>query len=79
MKTVTLRLEDDIYSMFKIAADGEKRTLSNYIEFAAHNFLIEDSFVSDHEMNEIINDKKLILSLRKGVKDIIKGRYKIVK
>ena len=32
MKTITLRVKDDLYNMFKIATKGEKRTLSNFIE-----------------------------------------------
>jgi len=78
MKTITLRVEDDLYNMFKRAADGDKRTLSNFIEYAAQNYLSEESFVSDEEMDEILSDKTLIASLRKSKEDIKKGRYKIV-
>ena len=79
MKTITLRIEDDLYNTFKSAADGEKRTLSNFIEFAAFNYLTAESFVSDDEMKNIIRDEKLVDSLRKGKEDVKKGRYKIAK
>jgi len=79
MKTITLRIEDDLYNMFKTAANGEKRTLSNFIEYAAQNYLSDEAFVSDGEMDEIFSDKKLISSIKKGKEDIKKGRFKIVK
>lgn len=78
MKTITLRIEDDLYNMFKNAAKGERRTISNFIEYATLNYLTEESFVSDEEMEDILKDKKLVTSLRKGHEDIKKGRYKIV-
>ena len=79
MKTITLRIEDDLYNMFKNAAEGEKRTISNFIEYATLNYLTEEFFVPDDEMEDILNDKKLVASLRKGQEDIKKGRYKIVR
>ena len=78
MKTITLRVEDNLYNMFKNAAKGEKRTISNFIEYAALNYLTNESFVSDEEMEDILNDKNLVDSLRKGREDIKKGKYKIV-
>ena len=78
MKTVTLRIEDDLYNMFKTAAKGEKRTLSNFIEYAAQHYLTDEYFVSDEEMDEILQDKELIASLKKGCEDVKKGRYKII-
>ena len=49
-KTITLRLDDDIYNMLKKAADGEKRNISNFIEYATISFLSKEAFVSDEEM-----------------------------
>ena len=34
-KTITLRIDDEVYKILKTAANGEKRTISNFIEFAA--------------------------------------------
>jgi len=39
MKTVTMRVDDSIYDMIKLAADGQKRNLSNFIEFATMQYL----------------------------------------
>lgn len=66
MKTITLRIEDNLYNMFKNAAKGEKRTISNFIEYAALNYLTNESFVSDEEMEDILNDQNLVDGLRKG-------------
>lgn len=78
MKTITIRIDDDLYNIFKTAAEGEKRTLSNFIEYATVQYLTDESFVSDEEMEDILSDRNLVESLRKGEEDIKKGRYKIV-
>lgn len=77
-KTITMRLDDDIYNMLKKAADGEKRNISNFIEYAAISFLSKEAFASDEEMNEILNDKQLIKNLKNSEKDIKEGKYRIV-
>jgi len=77
-KTITLRISDDIYKMFKTAANGTRRTISNFLEYAAISFLSQDAFVSDREMDEIMNDKKLLKSLKRGEKDIKEGKFRIV-
>jgi len=53
-KTVTVRVDDEIYKIFKKAADGQRRTISNYIEYATLNYTINESVVDDEEMNEIL-------------------------
>jgi len=77
-KTVTLRMDEEIYNILKSAANGEKRTLSNFIEYAALNYLSSNSYVSDSEMDEIMNDKNLMDGLKKGMDDVNKGKYQIV-
>jgi len=69
-KTITIRIDDDAYEMIKTAAERERRSISNFIEYAAVNYLAEESFVPDHEMEEILYDKKLLEKLEKGKKDI---------
>lgn len=39
MKTVTMRVDDAVYRIIKTAADGQKRNLSNFIEFAVMQYL----------------------------------------
>jgi len=74
-KTITLRVDDNIYNTFKRAADGDRRTISNYIEYAAMNYIFNNNIVDDIEMNEILFFEK---DLKKGIDDIKKGRYKII-
>jgi predicted transcriptional regulator len=74
-KTVTVRVDDDIYNIFKKAADGQKRTISNYIEYATLNYTINESVVDDEEMNEIL---ACSTDIEKGIKDISAGKYKII-
>ena len=77
-KTITLRIDEDIYGLFKTAASAEKRTISNFIEYATLNYLTEESYVSDAEMKDILADQQLLQSLKNAKKDIKKGKYKIV-
>ena len=77
-KTVTVRLDDDVYEIFKKAAAGDRRSISNYIEYATLSYITNESTVSDEEMDEILSDSKLVKSLEKGLQDVKKGKYKIV-
>ena len=74
-KTITVRVDDTTYDIFKKAADGQKRTISNYIEYATLNYTLDELTVDDREMNEILSFEK---DIKKGLSDISAGRYKIV-
>ncbi|MCF7939635.1 MAG: ParD-like family protein [Spirochaetales bacterium] len=75
-KTITIRIDDDTYEMIKTAAEGERRSISNFIEYATVNYLAEESFVTENEMEEILNDKKLLERLEKSKKEIAEGKYR---
>jgi uncharacterized protein (DUF1778 family) len=77
-KTVTMRLDDDTYNLIKNAALGERRSMSNFIEYATMAYLAEESFVSDNEMNEILEDKELLLNLKNASREIEQGKYRII-
>ncbi len=77
-KTITMRVDDDTYSMIKTAAEGDRRSISNFIEYATIAFLTEESFVSDNEMDEILKDENLLKNLKQGKKEIEEGKYRIV-
>jgi uncharacterized protein (DUF1778 family) len=77
-KTITVRIDDNEYEMFKKAAQGARRTISNFMEVAAIAYVSQETFVSDAEMKEILNDKDLLKGLRQGEKEIKEGKYKIV-
>ena len=74
-KTITVRIDDTVYDIFKKAADGQKRTISNYIEYATLNYTVNETVVDDIEMNEILSFEK---DIKKGLSDISAGRYKVI-
>ena len=77
-KTITLRIDDDIYKIFKFAAAGEKRTISNFIETAALNYLSQTGYIDQTEIKEILEDKALAMNVLKGMKEAERGDYEIV-
>ena len=76
-KTVTLRLNEDVYNVFVEAARAENRSISNLIETAALYKVREQQFVDDSEMAGILADENLITRLRQGSKEAAnrKGRF----
>lgn len=77
-KTITLRLDEKTYDLIRSAANGSRRSISNFIEYAAVAFLAEDAFATDSEMMEILSDRELVSELERGRKDIEEKRYTIV-
>jgi predicted transcriptional regulator len=74
-KTITLRVNDSIYNTLKRAADGDRRTISNFIENATINYIFNNNTVDNIEMNEITFFER---DIKKGLDDINKGRFKII-
>ncbi len=68
-KTVTLRLDDEIYALFRSYAKNDNRSLSNFIETSALRFIREHEFVDDAEMAEIEADEGLRESLKRAHRD----------
>ena len=64
--------------MIKTAADGQRRNLSNFIEFATLQYLTSATYVDDTEMELILSDAELVSNLKQGLADIEKGDYTIV-
>jgi hypothetical protein len=77
-KTITLRVDESTYELIQKAAAGERRTISNFIEYATVAYLSEETFVSDGEMEELLQDKDLIADLKRGRADIGKRKYTTV-
>ena len=77
-KTVTLRLDEEIYSVFLEAAKAENRPLSNLIETAALSRIREQQFVDDAEMSEIMANENLLKRLKKGTRDAQMGKGRFV-
>ena len=74
-KTITLRVEDNIYNTLKRAAEGDRRTISNFMEYAALNYVINNNIVDDDELKEVMVFEK---DIKRGLEDVKKGRYKII-
>ena len=77
-KTITLRLDEDVYEEFREAATAERRPLSNLIEIAALAHVREDQFVDDAEMAEILDNDDLIRRLRAGSRQARKRKGTVV-
>ena len=76
-KTLTLRVDDELYNIFAAAAAAEGRSIANLIETAAFDNLRERQFVDDAEMAEITANERLVTRLQKGSHDarLRKGRF----
>jgi predicted transcriptional regulator len=78
-KTVTVRVDDTTYKRIKSAANSERRTISNFIEYATMAYVESSTFVDDQEMKDIAGDTELLKSLKKSMDDIKRGNYRIIK
>ena len=77
-KTITLRLPDEVYDMFRQAAEAQRRPISNLIETAALENIRNGLFADDAEMAEILEDESLVKRLKKGSKDAHHRRGRFV-
>lgn len=78
-KTVTVRIDDSTYKRIKSAAAAERRTISNFIEYATMTYVENGSFVDASEMRELADDQELLDTLSKAMTDIKRGKYRIVR
>ena len=65
-KTLTLRLDEPVYQLFKTVAERENRPMSNFIETAVMRFVQEYETVDEFEMSEIRGNAELNRSLKRG-------------
>jgi len=77
-KTITIRIDDGTYQRIRSAAESEKRTISNFMEYATMSYLENNSFISNEEMNQIVQNQGLMNRLQQSVADIKRGNYRIV-
>ena len=78
MKTVTMRVDDSTWQIISAAADGQKRTISNFLEFAVLQYLSSAQYVDNVEMRAILKDKELVRSLKEGLNQLENGEYTLV-
>ena len=75
-KTVTIRLDEEQYKLFKKFADMDNRAISNFIVTATCRYIEEISYVDEFEMAEIESNQGLQKSLERGRLDVTKNRRK---
>lgn len=75
-KTLTLRVDEKTYEIFRKAAEKERRNISNFIENATYEYIEKEMYVSDTEMEEIGKSSEKI---HKAISEVKKGKFKIVK
>ena len=77
MPTVTLRLPETHYRLFRKLAEEENRSLSNFIETATIRHIEESEYADPFEMEEIKKNKDLNSSLLRAHKDarLKKGKF----
>lgn len=73
-KTVTLRLDDPVYRLFKGVAERENRPISNFIETAVLRFVREHETADEFEMAEIRGNVELNQSMKRGHLDAKRRR-----
>ncbi len=77
-KTVTLRLDDEIYKKFRDLAKSDNRPISNFIETAVLRFVESIECVDEFEMAEIRSNSSLNKSIKRGLKDVKDRRGNLV-
>ncbi len=77
-KTVTLRLSDDIYRLFRQSAESDNRPLSNFIETATIRYIEESELADESEMAEIRGNAPLNRRIRRGHSDARSQRGRFV-
>jgi len=77
-KTVTLRIDEETYALFRRFAEDDNRPISNFIETAAKRYIAGNEFADEFEMAEIKANKTLNASIRRGHRDAEnkRGRFR---
>jgi predicted DNA-binding protein len=77
-KTVTLRLSDKNYEMFKKLAERDNRHLSNFIETSVKRHIEHNNLIDEFEMQEILNNPELLNSIKRGINDAKSQKGKFI-
>ena len=77
-KTITMRINEESYKLFKMMADRDNRPISNYIETAAKRYIENNFLVDEFEMAEIRDNTEMNKSIKRALYDVKKGKGKIV-
>ena len=77
-KTITIRLDDDKYQLFKKFAEMDNRAISNFMETATSRYIEQISYLDEFEMAEINSNEDLQKSLQSGSDDVKNNRRRSV-
>ncbi len=77
-KTVTVRLDEEVYQKIKKCAEAERRPISGFLENATLSYIEETSFADELEMMDILNNKDLIARLKRGSRQAQQRKGKLV-
>jgi len=77
-KTITLRLSDENYRVYKQIAEQDNRPISNFIETAVNRYIEQNSLADEFEMQEIRNNAELNASLTRGLADMKNKQGRLV-
>ncbi len=77
-KTITIHLSEENYNKYKILADRDNRSISNFIETAVKRFIEHNIYVDEFEMEKIRNSAELNKSLKRGLSDMKSKKGRLV-
>lgn len=77
-KTVTLRVDDVTYRTLSKRAKAERRSLANFIEVAALDYIQRTEFADDSEMQDIVGNESLVRRLHEGSRHAAQKRGRFV-
>ena len=64
-KTITFRISDENYKVYRKLADRDNRPISNFIETAVKRFIEHNIYVDEFEIEEICNNKEINRSIKR--------------
>ena len=77
-KTLTLRVDRGTYKTFVDRAKSQNRSVANFIENAVKEHILEQDFVDDYEMAEILSDQLLVRRLKRGSAEVKKKKGELI-
>jgi len=77
-RTVSMRIDENLYNSLSILAKAENRSISNFIETATMRYIEEVEHVDEFEMESIQSNEDLLARLVKGISDAHNQRGRFV-
>lgn len=77
-KTLIIQVGDETYQLFLKQTMAENCSISNFIETTVKEHIRECNFVDAFEMAEILTNEQLVERLRKGSKDALRKKGRMI-